>query len=82
MHAQQGAVAAARSPTLIRAQARRQRNGSGPGLPLRSLYQPPAAAQPGDKLLPLLRTPGDLLALGPRVALGALNTLPALLEKR
>lgn len=32
-------------------------------------------AQPGDKVLPMLRSPADLLFLGPRVALGAvLNT--------
>ena len=36
--------------------------------------------QPGDRLLPLLRGPGDLLALGPRVAIGALNSLPQLVE--
>ena len=37
----------------------------------------PAAsgAQLGDKILPLLRNPLDFLALGPRVALGTLQSL-------
>eukprot|EP00887_Chlorella_sp_A99_P003833 scaffold11.g3833.t1 len=47
----------------------------------RASIQPSPPGQPGDKLLPLLRTPLDLLALGPRVALGALTSLPQVLEK-
>lgn len=46
-----------------------------------SATQPAAAGQPGDKLLPLLRTPFDLLALPGRVALGTLQSLPEILEK-
>lgn len=41
----------------------------------------PAQPGPGDKLLPLLRTPFDLLALPGRVALGTLQSLPEVLEK-
>ena len=43
--------------------------------------QPAASGGVGDKLLPLLRSPFDLLALGPRVTLGALQSLPEVLEK-
>ncbi|KAL4437359.1 hypothetical protein ABPG75_004498 [Micractinium tetrahymenae] len=43
--------------------------------------QPAPAGGPGDKLLPLLRTPFDLLALPGRVALGTLQSLPEVLEK-
>ncbi|KAL4429817.1 hypothetical protein ABPG77_010934 [Micractinium sp. CCAP 211/92] len=43
--------------------------------------QPSPAGGPGDKLLPLLRTPFDLLALPGRVALGTLQSLPEVLEK-
>lgn len=43
---------------------------------VRASLQPSQPGQPGDKLLPLLRSPFDLLALGPRVALGALTSLP------
>ena len=46
-----------------------------------SVTQPSAGGQPGDKLLPLLRTPFDLLALPGSVALGTLQSLPELLEK-
>jgi hypothetical protein len=40
-----------------------------------------ARSELGDKLLPMLRTPADVLALGPRVALGALSSLPDGLQK-
>lgn len=43
--------------------------------------QPAAAGQVGDKLLPLIRTPFDLVALPARVALGTLQSLPEILEK-
>lgn len=46
-----------------------------------SATQPAASGGVGDKLLPLLRSPFDLLALGPRVALGLSSSLPELLEK-
>ncbi len=46
-----------------------------------SVTQPASAGQPGDKLLPLLRTPLDLVALPGRVALGTLQSLPEILEK-
>lgn len=44
----------------------------------RAQYQP--TGQPGDRILPLLRTPADMLAMGPRVALGALASLPQTLQ--
>lgn len=48
----------------------------------RAQYEPPAStSQLGDRLLPLLRTPFDALALGPRVTLGALASLPQLLQQ-
>ena len=43
--------------------------------------QPSPAGGVGDKLLPLLRSPFDLLALPGRVALGAVQSLPEVLEK-
>lgn len=43
--------------------------------------QPAAAGGVGDRLLPLLRTPFDLLALPGRVALGAVQSIPEVLEK-
>lgn len=43
--------------------------------------QPPSGGGVGDRLLPLIRTPFDLIALPGRVALGTLQSLPELLEK-
>lgn len=43
--------------------------------------QPGAGGGVGDKLLPLIRTPFDLIALPGRVALGTLQSLPEVLEK-
>lgn len=43
--------------------------------------QPSPSGGVGDKLLPLLRTPFDILALPGRVALGTLQSLPEVLEK-
>lgn len=43
--------------------------------------QPAPSGGVGDKLLPQLRTPWDLVALPGRVALGALQSLPEVLEK-
>jgi hypothetical protein len=41
-------------------------------LPRRSVA---TQSQLGDKILPLIRTPFDLLALGPRIALGSVNSI-------
>lgn len=43
--------------------------------------QPSAMGGVGDKLLPLIRTPFDLVALPARLALGTLQSLPEVLEK-
>lgn len=56
-----------------------------PGMRARRAVVPRAEApqqpQPGERILPLLRTPGDVLALGPRAALGALRAGPELLAQ-
>ena len=36
---------------------------------------------PGKKIRPFLKTPADLMALGPRAAFGALQSLPQLLSQ-
>lgn len=43
--------------------------------------QAPNQSQPGDRILPLLRTPFDIFALGPRLSLGALSSIPDLLQQ-
>ena len=56
------------------------RSGRSAVVPRAQSYQAGPPGQLGDKLLPLLRTPADMLALGPRVALGALASLPQALQ--
>ncbi|KAL6774014.1 hypothetical protein ACKKBG_A23445 [Auxenochlorella protothecoides x Auxenochlorella symbiontica] len=49
------------------------------GVQVRAQFGP--TPQPGDRLLPLLRSPADVLALGPRVALGVLQSFPEALSQ-
>ncbi|KAI3429831.1 hypothetical protein D9Q98_010144 [Chlorella vulgaris] len=46
-----------------------------------SAVQGPSASGPGDRLLPLIRSPLDLLVLPGRVALGTLQSLPEIIER-